>query len=148
MYSCLYLISLIFIVYLLYRFGSQHTNADGTNKVNKEVCDKFVSDKTSQTFFCAKDVIKQLRRKEYNFLRSNKVIEIILKKYVCEKKKNDNNINNKTVKEEPLSEVKEEPLDGLSEVKEKPLDGLSEVRVGAVDDTDIIKLRPCEKKQV
>lgn len=114
------------LLYICYRFGSQHTNADGTNKINKEVYDKFISDKSSKTYFCSKDVIIQLRRKDYNFDRSSKVIEII-SRYAKEKK--ESNINNAIVKEEPS-------------------DGSNEIRVGPVDDSDIIKLRPCEKKKV
>lgn len=112
---------------LMCRFGSQHTNADGTSKINKEVYDKFVSDKTSQTFSCTKDILIKLRKKQYNFDRSKKVIEIIDKKYAM--KKNKSNVNN-------------------GNIKEGTTDSLNETRIGPVDDSDLIKLRQCEKKKI
>lgn len=108
----------------LCRFGSSHLSADHTNIVNKDLWDQSQKSKSTSNSL-SKDLQLKLRKREFNFKKSNDVLNIMTKRTDAKYTKNECAIDNAVV---PKND--------------------KEGMIGAVLDEDIIRLKPAEKKVV
>lgn len=112
-----------------FRFGSQHITPECKNKVDKILFTKWTNDKKLHTLnSLSNEVQTDLRKRTYNFKKSEVIISEIDRR---ERTKKDLNNSN----EESQKEEKETTSSEVS-------------RSGPVEDTDIVKLRLQEKKKV
>ncbi|XP_033222166.1 tRNA-dihydrouridine(47) synthase [NAD(P)(+)]-like isoform X2 [Belonocnema kinseyi] len=125
------------------RMGSKHLTAEGLNIVDQEKFEIFKQKPPAVKNQISKSLQEKLRKYKYNFSKAEKTVKA----------------NNPSKKTEPVKESKtksseNEPLDNNS-INKKAGDSdtlisndTKEKEIGAVFDTDIIKLLPLEKKKI
>ncbi|XP_036433768.1 tRNA-dihydrouridine(47) synthase [NAD(P)(+)]-like [Colossoma macropomum] len=134
------------------RFASAHTGPDFKNLVKEEVC-KTLGQKETVRNSLDKELQRRLRKRQVTFSRSETYLKSIgagkAKGGANEKKSGSENKNATTeaveeVEKQCVSGQKDAAADLKTEDSEAPL----VKTIGPLTDADIIKLRPCEKKQV
>ncbi|KAB5565272.1 hypothetical protein PHYPO_G00239250 [Pangasianodon hypophthalmus] len=130
------------------RFAKAHTGPDYKNLVNEELC-KSLEIKETVRNHLDKELQRRLRKRQVSFKRSESFLKSISagKKQDRKSTASENAPNEagqevsqcETKQEDPAAELKTEE----SQMKPPPVK-----TVGPLTDDDIIKLRPCEKKQV
>ncbi|KAK3558602.1 hypothetical protein QTP86_021657, partial [Hemibagrus guttatus] len=132
------------------RFAKAHTGPDYKNLVNEELCKSLARAKTVRNNL-DKDLQKRLRKRQVSFKRSDNFLKIISAGKNQNKKltgsentpveagQEEEGRQSADKQEDPAAELKAEE----SSMKPPPVK-----TIGPLTDDDLIKLRPCEKKQV
>ncbi|XP_068084463.1 tRNA-dihydrouridine(47) synthase [NAD(P)(+)]-like isoform X2 [Anabrus simplex] len=121
------------------RFGSQHLTSEGNNITNKELWERYQKENPTPTInILSKDVQFSLRKKRYDFTKSEKVVEKV--------KGAKSTVNSKKEEcDDSCVHVPDESGDSVSVTKEVNGD---DKRSGSVTDEDIIRVREEEKKKI
>ncbi|XP_073714786.1 tRNA-dihydrouridine(47) synthase [NAD(P)(+)]-like isoform X3 [Misgurnus anguillicaudatus] len=123
------------------RFAKAHTSPDLKNLVNEDLY-KQACDKETVRNNLDKDLQKRLRKKQVPFTGADAYLKTISRGKKPEEKSTDKTDECPAVKEENHNSSGETTADN-QQTQDPPVK-----TIGPITDADIIKLRPCEKKQV
>ncbi|XP_012688386.2 tRNA-dihydrouridine(47) synthase [NAD(P)(+)]-like isoform X2 [Clupea harengus] len=128
------------------RFAKAHTGPDFKNLVNEEVF-KASKERTPVKNHLDKDLQWRLRKRQVPFNATEAYLKTISKGKAQGNNKNTDAAEKDTTDSCCPGEAQNQPteLDSTANVKDTEV---SDKRVGALTDVDLVKLRPCEKKQV
>ncbi|KAG7324671.1 hypothetical protein KOW79_012687 [Hemibagrus wyckioides] len=132
------------------RFAKAHTGPDYKTLVNEELCKSLARTETVRNNL-DKDLQKRLRKKQVSFKGSEKFLKSLSAgKNQSKKSTGSENTPNEAGQDEEGSRCEGKQEDPAAELKaeESQTKPPPVKTVGPLTDEDIIKLRPCEKKQV
>lgn len=115
------------------RMGSQHLTNDGLNIIDKEKYEKYQQKSPTVRNQIKKDLQEKLRKYKYNFSKAEKIVKL-----------NNPTKNNDNKKQS----LENEPIIKNTALNSQLVDSKKEKAIGAILDTDIIKLLPSEKKKI
>nr|XP_018909589.1 PREDICTED: tRNA-dihydrouridine(47) synthase [NAD(P)(+)]-like [Bemisia tabaci] len=141
------------------RYGKSHISEDGFNIINETLQAEWnAKSKTSTTQNFTKELQRALQKRTYNFEKSERIISAVkdgkidLPSKASESEKNVETTKNcemKTNNGEKCMISTESNLESMSQSEqEADVSVGSKEQLGPVSDTDLIKLRPAEKKKI
>lgn len=145
---------------LFFRYGKSHISEDGFNIINETLQAEWNDkSKTSTTQSFTKELQRALQKRTYNFEKSERIISAVkdgkidLPSKASESEKNVETTKNcemKTNNSEKCMISTESNSESMSQSEQEVTDVSvgSKEQLGPVSDTDLIKLRPAEKKKV
>ncbi|KAK2834029.1 hypothetical protein Q7C36_014730 [Tachysurus vachellii] len=131
------------------RFAKAHTGPDYKNLVNEELC-KSLNRSGAVRNNLDKELQRRLRKRQVSFKRTEDFLKSISAgKNQNKKLTGSENTLNKAGQEEEVSRCESKQEVPAAELKAEESQTKPPVKtIGPLTDDDIIKLRPCEKKQV
>ncbi|XP_046716244.1 tRNA-dihydrouridine(47) synthase [NAD(P)(+)]-like [Silurus meridionalis] len=131
------------------RFAKAHTGPDNENLVNEELRKSLEKTETVRNGL-DKELQKQLRKRQVSFKNSEKFLKSIgAGKKTDRKSSGSENTQKEAEQEEEVSQHESKQEDPTAESNTEESQTKPPVKtIGPLMDDDIIKLRPCEKKQV